>query len=204
MAFSCNGLNKKDIRDTKIGELNTENLKRLFESGLLSESEAPLLGAELINMTTEGLISDTMTYGQLFDLYEGRKKQRNALIAQTNNFGRDTVYLRTPTGEKMVLGLGEMSLEKLILREAEKEFPKEYENHDYNSLISPENMELLASVFSSFGESEIIVAVLAGNVMQILTELGIDVSKYRIGDMIEIGKRVKDSKEFEPFVTVFD
>ena len=43
-------------------------------------------------------------------------------------------------------------------------------------------------------------AILFGNTILIMTENGKNLTDYKIGDFLEIANRIKNSKEFKPFI----
>lgn len=201
-ALWCAGQNPDTLRNAGIDKLSMGKLDILVKAGLLSESELPFFGTELLEMIRDGALTDTMTVGQAIDLYGLRKKQREEHVVQANNFGGDPVYIRTPGGDKFCMGMGEMSLEKLVSREARRPFPAKYGEPGYNVYMATENMPLFSAAISALAQSDQVAGILAGNALLIMPELNLDLSGYRIGDLVEIGKRIKSSAEFEPFIPI--
>ena len=203
-AVWCAGQNPDSLRNAGIDKLSMGKLETLVEAGLLSESELPFFGRELLKMIQDGMLTDTMTVGQTVDLFRVRKKQREELVAQANDSGKDIVYIRMPAGDKICIGTGEMSLEKLVLREARGSFPVKYGEPGHDARMTAENMRLFAAAVSDLVQSDEIAGMLVGNAMLIIPECGLDLSEYRIGDLVEIGKRIRNSREFAPFIRILN
>lgn len=194
---------KQILLNTKFGKLSKEKIELAISHGIISKSESPFLAIRILELIEEGADVENMTFGELIASYYQNKKEHENYTAQMNNFGKDSVFFRTPDGDKMLIGMGKMSLEKLVLREANKKFPKNYKEENYNILAFPDNISLYANILSTHAQNNITEGVLAGNAMWILNEAGNDMTLYRIGDFIVIGKRVKNAKEFKPFLSFF-
>jgi hypothetical protein len=113
-----------------------------------------------------------------------------------NNFGNDSVFIRTPYGDKYFIGMGKLSLEKLVMRES-KNLLKQYNSEILNKKISKpkETVKLLKEL--NLNEED---SVLFGNILIILQENGKDINRYKVGDFIEITKRIKNSDELKPIL----
>ncbi len=100
--------------------------------------------------------------------------------------------MRTPSGEKYLLGMGKLSFEKLEIR-ASKDLPPNYKG-DYNLLLNSEKAAGLLTEMLNRDD-----AWIAGNVLLIEKQKG-TINKLRIGDVQEIARRIKEAEEFAPFI----
>ena len=115
------------------------------------------------------------------------------LAIKENNYGKDSVFIRRPDGEKMFLGMGQMSLEKLIARES-KNLPESYDG-DYNLSLTTKNGITKASQLLSQSDQSWLI----GSILLISRDNG-TIKKLKIGDIFEISKRISLCPEFVPFM----
>jgi hypothetical protein len=185
-----------DLLQKKIGEFDIENFNRLQDSGLISKTDMSILSMYMLEMLQNGVRIDTLTYGQILDSLDVFKHKMNNEFTKSTNFGNDSVFIRTPNGEKIFIGMGELSLEKLIERESEK-LPKKYKDKRLNKDFGDANQ--IAQTITDL-KLEDNTVMLFGNTILIMTEQGKNLTNYRIGDILEIVNRIKKSKEFKPFI----
>ena len=113
-------------------------------------------------------------------------------IVKLNNHGKDSIFIRTPYNQKMFVGLGKMSLEKLVERES-RNLPSEYEA-TLNKFITP---EIMVSAMTEM-KLDPLTSMLFGNIILIKTENGENMSSLKIGTVLEIANRIKKAEEFIP------
>ena len=194
------GQSADSIFNHSVGNFNLEHARILKESGLVSDYRLSLLGMYLIELTKTGQDIDTsLTYKQLFDSLDVFIARINSKTYNENSFGKDSVFLRTPSGEKFFLGMGEMSFKELVLREAIN-FPETYQKESLNQVF--DDPILIAELIKNENLSEFQSGIL-GNVLIVLSENDLNLEEYRLGDFLEISRRVISSKEFKPFLKNF-
>jgi hypothetical protein len=190
------------LLDTKVEEANPqETFERLIEMGLVSRSALPAYAMMLVDMLNESRNLDTLTVRGMIDEFERRRAAHDEETMRQHDFGPEPFYIRTPAGDRVCLGRGAMSFEALVMREAERKFPRRYGDAAYNKTIA-EDVEFYANTLSAIAQADVMGMMLAGSALIVLGEAGVDTSAYRIGDVIEIGRRVKDSEEFAPFLKI--
>ena len=185
-----------DLLQEKIGEFDIENFNRLQDSGLISKMDMTILSMYMVRMLQNGVQIDTLTYGQILDSLDVFKQKMNNEFTKSTNFGNDSVFIRTPYGEKIFMGMGELSLEKLVERESEK-LPRKYNDKRLNKAFGDAN--LIAQTIKDLNLDDNTV-MLFGNTILIMTEQGKNLTNFKIGDFLEIANRIKNSKEFKPFI----
>jgi hypothetical protein len=189
-----------DFLNEKIGEFNIETINRLRQSGLISELDLNFLSVYTIGLIENDVLIDTLTYGQILDSYYAHKQQMNAEIAKSFNFGNDSIFIRTPSGDKFFAGMGELSLEKMVERELEK-LPKNYADNRLNRDFR--DVSQIAQTIFDLNLDEM-TALLFGITFFILAEKGKNLTDYKIGDFLEIANKIKNSKEFQPFLDILN
>jgi hypothetical protein len=185
-----------DLLQEKIGEFDIENFNRLQDSGLISKMDMTILSMYMVRMLQNGVQIDTLTYGQILDSLDVFKQKMNNEFTKSTNFGNDSVFIRTPYGEKIFMGMGELSLEKLVERESEK-LPRKYNKKRLNKAFGDANQ--IAQTIKDLNLDDNTV-MLFGNTILIMTEQGKNLTNFKIGDFLEIANRIKNSKEFKPFI----
>jgi len=202
IAFTTNlySQSSNDFLNEKIGEFNIETFNRLRQSGLISEMDLKFLSVYTIGLIENDVLIDTLTYGQILDSYFAYKQQMNAEIAKSFNFGNDSIFIRTPSGDKFFAGMGELSLEKMVERELEK-LPKNYADKRLNRDFR--DVSQIAQTISDLKLDEM-TALLFGNTIFILAEKGKNLTDYKIGDFLEIANKIKNSQEFQPFIDILN
>lgn len=197
--FSCNAHSQSadSLLKVKVEKINVPFIQKLAENGVITQSEAPILGAYTVRLMMDEKGIDSLTCERLIDRFRTFMKLTEAETAKMNNFGSDSVFIRTVDGKKLLLGMGKLSLEKLVAR-ASMDLPRKYKDQQ------------LRKPFGSLTELPIIVAwlklddmdaALIGSTFFIMRENGVDVNSWPVGYLIEIAKRIKHSKEFEPFLS---
>lgn len=185
------------LLNVKVEKMDVPFIQKLAEKGVITQSEAPLLGAYMMRLMMDEKGIDSLTCERLLDRFRTFMKITEAETAKMNNFGIDSVFIRTVDGKKLLLGMGKRSLEKLVAQ-ASLNLPKKYKD------------QYLQKPFKSLVELPAIVAklklddmdaALIGSTFFIMRENGVDVNSWPVGYLIEIAKRIKHSKEFEPFLS---
>jgi hypothetical protein len=189
--------NKEEFLNTKLGENLTESLLKLQKEGIITKYDVTLLGNYLLSKAKDNINFADWTYTCLLDSLHAYKQRLNREIAKKNCYGKDSVFMRTPAGDKIFWGLGEMSMEGLVDRES-KNLPLSYQDELMNQKIS--SLEQISKSISDLKLTNE-MSMLFGNVILILMDKKEILSDYRIGDLLEITKRIKASKELMPFLT---
>lgn len=190
-----NSQTKEELLETKVGDINLEIIQQLRKEQVISEFDSKLLGVYIVQLAQEENIKQ-LTYSELLIKYKEFKNEQKKKVVEINNYGNDSIYIRNPFGEKMFLGMGELSLEKLVHRES-MSLPNEYKQEELNKfLTSPKEMVNLMKTLELSPE----IAMLFGNVLYIIGEKGEDISTIKIGDYLEIARRINDSKQFKPIL----
>lgn len=203
LLFSCKPANTQtidDLLDSKLDTFNEDIIRQLNDSGVVSEFEIQLIGNYIIRSLYRGIDLDQMTIKQALDSVRVLKIRA---VVQHPNFiqdGNDSVFIRMPEGDKILLGMGKLSLEKLVFKYAQK-LPKKYADDKLNIYFS--DVQQITQIMSKM-ELDGITATLLGATMHILKENKEEISSYRIGDILEIIYRIKNAKEFEPFLNALN
>jgi hypothetical protein len=193
------GQSNEELLNTKIGNFDNEIIKKLINRGLISDLDSKMLGIYIVKLVQEEKI-DTLKYSQLLIKYQDFKQKMNNKLVREDSFGKDSIFIRTPFGDRIFLGMGELSLENLVKRESFN-LPREYESIKLNENI--ESPRQVANIFKELNLSPKL-SMLFGNVLLIIGESGKDIHSYKIGDFLEIAKRIKNSKEFKPLLNKFE
>ncbi len=178
----------------KLNSVNATDLSTLIKS-YIPDTDAPIIGTYMVSIS---LRNDTKnwTVKQMLDSVKASMKQTENAIAVKNNFGKDSVFFRAPKRNKVFIGLGELSLEKMIVR-ASANLPENYTG-DYDlKFNSPENIKI-ATLLASKSD----YPLLFGNIFLYTMDSG-HLKDMKIGDLFEISKRIAASKEFAPFLNSF-
>lgn len=192
-SLACWSQSKVDsILSKNADNLNKTDLDVLIKSGYISNTSAPVIGTFMVSLTQNNKINN-WTIRQLLDSVKAGMKKMDDATAIKYNYGKDSVFIREPNGNKMFMGMGELSFEKLVAK-ASLNLPSNY-NGDYNLKInsagSIEKLSLLVA------ESE--YPWITGNVLLTKRDNG-ELKELRIGDILEIAKRIATAKEFAPFM----
>lgn len=195
--ISCNAQSTQSaILSKKIRDLDTNanDIQQLVKSGYIKQLDAMMMGTYIVGHIQKDTTIKDWTIQQVLDSV---KKQMNTMAIKENNYGGDSVFIRRPDDEKMFLGMGQMSLEKLIARES-KNLPESYSG-DYNlSLATKIGIEKASELLSQSDQSWLI-----GSILLISRDNG-SIKKLKIGDVFEISKRVSVCPEFAPFMKSMD
>ena len=196
VSSSCRSQSKTDaILLKKVDSLNATDINTLIKSGYIRNTDATIIGTYMVSIAQSGNTKD-WTVKQLLDSVKAKMKQMDSAIAVKNNFGKDSVFIRSPNGNKMFIGMGELSFEKMIAR-ASTNLPENY-NADYNLKINSQENIKTASLLISKSD----YPALVGNILLYKRDSG-QLKDTKIGDIFEISKRIINSKEFAPFVDSF-
>lgn len=172
---------------------NKEDIQSLIDFGYIKDADKATIGSYLVDASARGITLAHFTYGQLLDSLVALKQAFIREQVKKYNFGKDSVFIRTPLGEKFLLGLGQMSFEALLER-AGHNLPKSYSG-DSNLFFDSEKAIQAFAALQANDE----FAWISGTVVLIERDKG-TLSKLRIGDIEEIARRIRLSKEFAPFV----
>jgi len=123
-------------------------------------------------------------------------QQTDDAVAVKNNYGKDSVFIRSPNGNRMFIGMGELSFEKMIAK-AGLNLPGNYKG-DYDLKINSQEAIKALRILVSNSEYPSVT----GNVLLYKRDSG-QLRNTRIGDIFEISKRIATSKEFAPFIDSF-
>ncbi len=186
---------KQDLLNTKIAGCDPETIQKLQDIGLISKFDVQLMGTYMLEKIQDSVNMDAWTFGRLIDSLATYKQHLNSVVAKYHTYGKDSVFIKVPSGEKNFIGLGEMTLEALVKRESQN-LPKAYDQAKLNEHFSL--AEQISKTISDLNLDENL-AMLFGNVVLIKLELKEKLSDYLIGDFLEIAQRIKASKEFRPF-----
>ncbi len=181
------------ILSRKVGDDVINVFGELVRRGLVQESDRLLVSQFLVEWPQKGINVNDFTYSQIVDSIVAVKQRFNAAMAKKNNYGMDSVFVRTPNGERFLLGLGELSFEKLVKR-SRISLPVKYKG-DLDLFIdgSDKSSKAIAKIFA---DSKI--PLIMGNVLYVIRDDS-TISKVKIGDLLEISSRIERSNEFAPF-----
>ncbi|PZF72519.1 hypothetical protein [Taibaiella soli] len=189
------GQNDQTLLRTRLNNLTTEQTDAFAKSMILSPSDHQLFGAYLAKTMPTGPEKDTITLGTIVNRFLAYKKDQDAKLAAGNQFGTDSFFVRTPDGERIFLGMGQLSFDKLVLQNM-NDLPASYK--DSLSKIGFTDMEVVANAMPALHldpES----AMIFGNVLMTLHEQRKDLKKYKIGDILVITERIKKEPAFRQF-----
>lgn len=189
------GQNNQTLLHTRLNSLTAEQMEAFGKSNILSPSEHQLFGAYLMKAMPTGPGKDTITLGTVVNRFLEYKKQQDAQLAAGNHYGNDSFFVRTPDGEKIFLGMGQLSFEKLVLQNMTN-LPASYS--DSLSKIGFTNMEAVANAMPAL-HLEPESAMIFGNVLMVLREQHKDLKQYKIGDILVITERIKKEPAFRQF-----
>lgn len=184
-----------ELLDKRVGEDSCIYYVEFHKAGI-SATDITLLCSYERKMRENNPRFDTLTYRNLFDTLAHIKRRMYHEIAETMNFGKDSVFLRTPLGEKFFVGMGILSIDKFILRES-LSLPERYDEPKFNLSIvdvcweEPDFIEFLMNL-------DDMTRMLFGNIVLSIAEWTEETRDYKIGDILEIAVRLKNSKEFKP------
>jgi len=187
---------KSELLSTKIGNLDIKSIQKLKNYNLLSALDMHTLSVFIVKLAQQETSIKNLTYAQLLEKFATYKKNQKRQVFKKNNFGNDSIFIRTPYGDKYFIGMGKLSLEKLVLR-ASKSLPKLYDKEVLNKKIG--NTKEATAIIKGLNLNEE-DHVFFGNILIILSEHGKEIDRYKIGDFIEITKRIKNSDELKPIL----
>jgi hypothetical protein len=191
-SFSISAQSDKAFLSEKIGEYSNDKIDKLVYKKIISDFDAVILKAYTVKLSN----IEEYTYSRLLDSLSSLKKGMKNGIVKLNNHCKDSIFIRTPYNQKMFVGLGKMSLEKLVERESEN-LPSEYEAN-LNKFMSP---DIMVNAMTEM-KLDPLTSMLFGNVILIKAENGIEMSSLKIGDVLEIVTRIKKTEEFIPIKQV--
>lgn len=187
---------KDELLKMKLKDCTEDHVNKLIDYNLVTQSDIKLMSLCLDNMTKNNVDVENLTLSQFLDSLNQYKKEMNDLTNSTRIFGNDSVCFRGADGEKVYLGKGEMSVEKLVARES-KNLPTYFDNQKLNTYFG--NNEEVTNIIVELNPDEITLSLFA-TVIFILIEEGKDLNSYKVGQILEIANRLKNSKELKPFV----
>jgi len=187
---------KSELLSTKIGNLDIKSIQKLKNYNLLSALDMHTLSVFIVKLAQQETSIKNLTYAQLLEKFATYKKNQKRQVFKKNNFGNDSIFIRTPYGDKYFIGMGKLSLEELVLR-ASKSLPKLYDKEVLNKKIG--NTKEATAIIKGLNLNEE-DHVFFGNILIILSEHGKEIDRYKIGDFIEITKRIKNSDELKPIL----
>ena len=197
ISFGLFAQTAEELLQTKVSENSPDIIHKLLEKKLMSKFDTQIMGEYIVGKMEENVKIEDWTFAQLIDSLKVYKQYMNSEVVRYHNYGNDSVYMRSPDGEKHLIGLGEMSVEKLVARES-KNLPRDYSDPKLNVRFT--SIEQISKIIVDLNLDEDL-SMLFGNVILIKLELKENLEMYRIGDFIEIARRVKESKEFRPFLS---
>lgn len=199
-AFNLNAQTDEELLDKKIGEAGIDAFQDLKDRGIISEINFLALPHYVLELTNQGVDINNLTYRQVRDSLNVIRQKMDAEASNFINFGNDSIFIRTPMGQKFFIGLGEMSLEKLVERES-KNLPEKYMKKVLNRKFD-EELDF-GTTMNEIGMDDI-TSFIFGTALLILPELNNDLSKFSVGDVLEITNRIKKSKEFKPIIELLE
>jgi len=195
--LSCRSQSKVDnILLKRADSLNVNDIDVLIKNGYIKNADPTVIGTYMVSIT-QNHNTENWTVRQLLDTVKAKMKQANSTIATKYNYGKDSVFIRDPKGNRMFIGMGQLSFEKMIAKES-LNLPENY-NGDYdlkiNSIEAVKTLSLLVSNSK--------YPVITGNVLLYKRDSG-ELKNMKIGDIFEISKRIASSKEFAPFLDAIE
>ncbi|QKX03578.1 hypothetical protein HN014_01165 [Aquimarina sp. TRL1] len=191
--LTINAQSDKSFLNDKIGKYSNDKIDKLVDKKIISDFDATILKVYTVKLKADGNNIKEYTYSRLLDSLSSLKKGMKNGIVKLNNHGKDSIFIRTPYNQKMFVGLGKMSLEKLIARES-KNLPSDYHASLNNFITSPEVMVKAMNQM----KLDPLTSMLFGNIILIKTENGEEMSNFKIGAVLEIANRIKKTEEFTP------
>ena len=186
---------KEELLNATIENIDLETIQKIKDAGLLTELDLKIFPIYLVEFLQKKNIS-SLKYRDLLENFNNYKQEQKQKLANENNFGKDSVFIRTPYGDKFFIGTAQLSLEKLISRESQN-LPNNYDNDALNQKInSPQEV---ASALKQLKLSPELL-MLFGNVLMIIGVSENELHSYKVGDFVEISNRISKSKEFKPFM----
>ena len=195
LAIEANSQNIERLLNSRVGNFEPDSVFLLRDLGVISDIDSKLLSVQVLQKIQNGERIDTLTYRQLIDSLVVFKNKINKETARANEYGTDSMFIRSPSNEKIFIGLSTITLEDLVQRESH-ELPPAYSSKLDNYFSTPSQI----SETISDAKLDELTAAIFGNVILIKLEAREDLSKYKIGDFLEIAQRVLKSEEFKPFV----
>lgn len=193
---SCRSQSKTDtILSKKVDSLNITDINTLIKGGYIRNTDAPIIGTYIVSISQNNYTKN-WTVKQLLDSVKAKMKQTDDAVAVKNNYGKDSVFIRFPNGNRMFIGMGELSFEKMIAK-AGLNLSGNYKG-DYDLKINSSKAINTLSLLVSNSEYPSVT----GNVLLYKRDSG-QLKNTKIGDIFEISKRIATSKEFAPFVNSF-
>lgn len=173
-----------------------KDIQALTDRGYVAEADKAFLSMIIVDLVQKSIEPDTLTYGQLLDSLSLIRRNMMAAIAKENHFGTDSVFIRNPDGVKVFLGLGKMSFEELVAREAQN-LPEHYSGHPGYDILMSEGGKASEALCDIMNHSDI--SWIIGNVMLVEKDRQ-ELDRLRVGDLLEIAKRISASEAFLPFM----
>jgi hypothetical protein len=191
--LSCHSQSKVDtILSKKADSLNVADINVLIKNGYIRNTDVTIIGTYMVSIAQKNNTAN-WTIKQLLDSVKARMKKMDDVTAAKNNYGKDSVFIRDPKGNKTFIGLGQLSFDKMV-NKTSLNLPENYTG-DYNLKIN--STEAITAFSLLVSKSK--YPVITGNVMLCKRDNG-ELKNMKIGDIFEISKRIVSSKEFAPFL----
>jgi len=199
--ITCNSYSqtKDEMLRLKLKDCTEDHINLLVDYNIIANSDINLMAICLDEMTKRNVDVENLTLGQFVDSLNLFKKEMYDIINSTMNFGNDSVCFRNADGEKVYLGKGELSMEKLVARESQN-LPTYFQDEKLNTLLG--NSEAVTNIITELDPDKLTLSLIS-TVIFIFVENGKNLNDYKIGELLEIVNRLKNSKELQPFLEIF-
>ena len=189
----CRSQSKIDnILSKKADSINVNDINVLIKNGYIRNANATVIGTYLISVAQHN-ITKNWTIRQLMDTIKAGMKKMDDATAAKYSYGKDSVFIRDPGGNRMFIGMGQLSFDKIIVMST-LNLPKNYSG-DYDLKIN--SAEAIKTLSLLISKSE--YPWITGNVLLYKRDSG-ELKNMKIGDIFEISKRIVSAKEFAPFL----
>jgi len=200
-SFASYSQKNEKLLDRKFSSLSPQEIINLEKDGIVSEPDRTMMAMLMMKYLNEGKNIKEITLGQMLDSISQFKAEMNTKIAAENNFGKDSVFIRTPSNEKIFIATAPISLEELVERES-YDLPAMYNDPilDEKAVSYIQAAKSMESLNLTKTEK-----IIYGNILLIMLEKEPDKFKYyKMGDFFEITKRVVNSEEFAPVIKILN
>jgi hypothetical protein len=190
--FNCFSQTKRDkLLDKLITDIDTSDMQLLIKKHYITETDKLLLASYMIKKVP-GNKRKNITVGEMLAGFAREKNKHNHEIALKYNYGKDSVFIRMPNGDKVFMGLGKLSLEKLVARETTG-LPHHYAGYYDLKINSVDNAKKLAETIAGNDQNWLLGSIV------IIERDTKKLKDLRIGDILLISRKVAMSAEFIPF-----
>jgi hypothetical protein len=198
LALAFDGRAQSDIKfvlSKKVSQMNNGDVNILISKGYITKGENVLIGSYMVTEAQKNKTFSGLTIKQMLVGYRTQQQLMNKQTALKYRYGNDSFFIRTPTGDRFFMGMGQLSFEKLVKREA-LHLPANYTG-DYNLKLNTDKNSIKCSQLLANSKYNWII----GNVVLVEKNYG-NLKNLRIGDVFEIANRIAASKEFVSFVNM--